>query len=134
MKLIRIPVYSLVLGLFGAGLGWLVWRHLAIGGIGVLIGYVMWVNARLVAISEGQQSFNVGSVANIVLVTLFTFAAAVLLFTNWVGIDKGADWILWLAVVPTIIVVTVLHWKTAQQSAMLRVFPSPGKILDEFKP
>lgn len=117
--MLRIPVYSLALGAVGVAIG------LALGdehtaavlmGYGCLIGYAIWLRARLLAFKAGKP-FHAGTVLNVLICTVVGIGIGLAAIA---GDSMSNRTFLWVTLSISTVAIW-LHWHVATR---IRVLPS----------
>jgi hypothetical protein len=122
--MLRVPVYSLALGALGMFLGAILGGETAaveLAGFGALIGYVIWLRARLLSTRAGRP-FHLGSVINIVVCTVVTIGASLGAIAGPDGVSSG---LLWGTTLSITAVAIWLHWHFAKQ---VRILPPAREV------
>lgn len=125
--MLRIPTYSLALLAIGIVIGAIAGSErlaYALGGAGSLIGYVIWMRARVKAIQAGM-AFHLGSVVATILCTVVAIGVGVV---GLGGNDAMANNEFWLVTLPASAFAVWLQWRTAQQSRTTRLLPTAGEV------
>ena len=129
--MIRFPVYSLAF-MFIAGIGGVIFfgsnedKTLALVGAGSLLGYIIWIAARLRAVREGKP-VHLGSVLNILVCTLFAVGIGLAGISKLMKLDIGnvAFWLIVLSIAGLVI------WAHVVAASAVRWLPTGREIARE---
>jgi hypothetical protein len=129
--MIRVPVYSLALGAIGFVIGAVMGNEavsMFLGGAGSLIGYGVWLRARLSAIRYSGKAFHLGSVLNVIVCTTIAVGFGIALVIREEIVDANIFWFIMLVINALAV---WLHWKAALRAGTLRWFPTGREVGEE---
>lgn len=131
--MLRIPTFSLglfVIGMIAGGILGGEGLAFALGGTGSVIGYVIWIGARLKAIQAGR-AFHLGSAAGTVLCTVFALGVGIV---GMFGTDAVSNAEFWLITLSVSALAIGLQGRAARQAGSWRLMPTMGEVGHEVLP
>jgi hypothetical protein len=128
--MLRIPTYSVALASLGVIIGLIAGSErlgFALGGAGALMGYAIWLRARVKAI-EGWRPFHLGSIVGTVLCTVVAVGFGVIGLVGKTAMTSAG---LWLVTLPIAGLAVWLQWRAAMRSGVWRLWPSAIEVGSE---
>jgi hypothetical protein len=121
--MLRIPVYSLAFGAVGMLIGGVIGggeMAVVAAGFGCLLGYPLWLKARLEDLKDGKP-FHLGSVVNVIVCTVIAVGFGVACIAPR-SFGAGTFWVITLGVAG---VALWLHWHSART---VKLLPSAREV------
>jgi hypothetical protein len=130
--MLRLPRYSFALLALGVIIGGILGGKrlaFAFGGVGAIIGYLIWLRARLLLIRAGKP-FHIGSFVNVLVCTCVAVGLGIVGVTGDGFVTNGQFWTLEFSASA---IAVWLHWKAAKQAGTTRLLPTTSEFGQEFK-